>query len=304
MPRDLPSLNAIRIFESAARHLNFSRAADELSVTQGAVSRQIKVLEEQLGMPLFERAGPRLHLTSAGDYYQGKVSEALNLILRSTAELRRSTATPTLTVSVLPTFATKLLVPKIADFQRNNPHIALRMAASYKIIDFATEIDIDAAVRLGRGNWSGVHATRLTASHVFPVCSPRLARSLRKPSDLARHRRLIDDSIYDEWGRWFKAVGAEDKPGETLYIDDDNMLLQAAIDGQGITMSRAIIAQDELDAGRLVRPFDVSVLSTFQYYFVCLPERFVEPDIQALYAWLREALHQASVNNGDIPHYE
>jgi LysR family glycine cleavage system transcriptional activator len=290
MARDLPSLNAIRIFESAARHLNFSRAADELCVTQGAVSRQIKVLEEQLGIRLFERAGPKLGLTNAGEYYRGTVGEALTLLRRGTAELRRSSALPTLTVSVLPTFASKLLVPRIADFQRSNPTILLRMAASYQIVDFATEVDIDAAVRLGRGNWPGVHATRLTASQIFPVCSPAVARNIRKPADIARCRRLIDDSMYDEWGRWFKAAGAEDSPGETLYIDDDNMLLQAAIDGQGVTLAREIIARDELDAGRLVRPFETSVLSTFQYYFVCLPERFAEPEIQALYKWLRNAL--------------
>jgi len=290
VPRDLPSLNAVRIFESAARHLNFSRAADELSVTQGAVSRQIKVLEEQLGLPLFERAGPKLSLTSAGEYYQGKVSEALTLLRRGTAELRQTTASPRLTVSVLPTFATKLLVPRIGDFERRNPQVSLRLAASYKLIDFATELDIDVAIRLGRGNWPGVHATRLTASHVFPVCNPSVARKLRQPLDILRQRRLVDNSIYDEWGRWFKAVGANDEPGDTRQIDDDNMLLQAAIEGHGVMLARAIIAQDDLDAGRLVRPFDVSVLSSFQYYFVCLPERLEEPDMQAFYVWIRQAL--------------
>lgn len=290
MPRDLPSLNAVRIFESAARHLNFSRAADELSVTQGAVSRQIKVLEEQLGLPLFERAGPKLSLTSAGEYYQGKVSEALTLLRRGTAELRQTTASPRLTVSVLPTFATKLLVPRIGDFERRNPQVSLRLAASYKLIDFATELDIDVAIRLGRGNWPGVHATRLTASHVFPVCNPSVAHKLRQPLDILRQRRLVDNTIYDEWGRWFKAAGANDEPGDTRQIDDDNMLLQAAIEGHGVMLARAIIAQDDLDAGRLVRPFDVSVLSSFQYYFVCLPERLEEPDIQAFYVWVRQAL--------------
>ena len=289
MPRDLPSLNALRIFEAAARHLNFSHAADELSVTQSAVSRQIKVLEEQLGLALFERAGPKIALTDAGGFYQSKVSEAFDLLRRGTAALRRPSASPILTVSVLPTFATKLLVPRIVDFERDNPDVSLRLAASYKVIDFATEVDIDAAVRLGRGDWPGVHATRLTASSIFPVCSPRLARNIRRPDDISRYRRLIDDSMYDEWGRWFKAAGTEEKPGDTLYIDD-NMLLQAAIDGQGITLARATIAQDELDAGRLVRLFDVSVLSNYQYYFVCRPERFAEPDIQALYQWLRKAV--------------
>ena len=290
MPRDLPSLNAIRIFDSAARHLNFSRAADELSITQSAVSRQIKVLEQQLGVQLFQRAGPKLKLTSAGDYYQGRVAEAMTVLRRGTAEVRRSSASPTLTVSLLPTFAAKLLVPRIGDFERQNPQVTLRLAASYKRIDLATELDIDVAIRLGRGDWPGVHATRLTASHVFPVCSPGLARNLRRPRDILQHRRLLDDKMYDEWGRWFTAAGVDDQPGETRRIDDDNMLLQAAIQGQGVTLARAIIAQDDLETGRLVQPFDVSILSAFQYYFVCLPERLKESDIQAFQDWLRRAM--------------
>ena len=290
MPRDLPSLNAIRIFDSAARHLNFSRAADELSITQSAVSRQIKVLEQQLGVQLFQRAGPKLKLTSAGDYYQGRVAEAMTVLRRGTAEVRRSSASPTLTISLLPTFAAKLLVPRIGDFERQNPQVTLRLAASYKRIDLATELDIDVAIRLGRGDWPGVHATRLTASHVFPVCSPGLARNLRRPRDILQHRRLLDDKMYDEWGRWFTAAGVDDQPGETRRIDDDNMLLQAAIQGQGVTLARAIIAQDDLETGRLVQPFDVSILSAFQYYFVCLPERLKESDIQAFQDWLRRAM--------------
>ena len=290
MPRDLPSLNAIRIFESAARHLNFSRAADDLSITQSAVSRQIKVLEQQLGVQLFQRSGPKLKLTRAGDYYQGRVAEAMTVLRRGTAELRRSSASPALTVTLLPTFAAKLLVPQIGDFERENPQVTLRLAASYKLIDLATELDIDVAIRLGRGDWPGVHATRLTASHVFPVCSPGLARNLRQPRDILQHRRLLDDKMYDEWARWFTAAGVDDQPGETRRLDDDNMLLQAAIQGQGVTLARAIIAQDDLETGRLVQPFDVSILSAFQYYFACLPERLKESDIQTFQNWLRRAM--------------
>jgi len=290
MARDLPSLNAVRVFESAARHLNFTRAADELSVTQGAVSRQIKILEEQLGQPLFRRAGPKLNLTSAGEQFQAKVTEALTVLRRGTAELRRAAASPGLTVSVLPTFAAKWLVPRLVDFERLNPDLALRLVASYKITDFATEPDIDVAIRLGRGGWPGVHATRLTALHVFPVCNPRVARRLRQPRDMQGQRLLRDDSHYDEWPRWFKAVGVDYRPKEVRDFDDDNMLLQASIAGQGITLARAILAQDDLDAGRLVRPFDVSILSTFQYYFVCPPERLAQPNIKALLAWLQQAM--------------
>ena len=291
MPRDLPSLNAVRVFECAARHLNFSRAADELNVTQSAVSRQIKVLEEQLGQSLFQRAGPTVHLTSAGTIYQATVTEALSALRRGTAELRRTAASPALTVSVLPSFASKWLVPHLFEFEREYPEIALRLAASYRVTDFATEPDVDVAIRLGRGGWPGVHATRLTAMHVFPVCNPGIARRLRKPADLQQERILTDDSIYDEWPRWFDAVGVDYQPAESRHFSDDIMLLQAAITGHGITLARTIIAQDELDAGRLVRPFEASILSSFQYHFVCPPERLAEPKIQTFHSWLQHALN-------------
>lgn len=294
MSRDLPSLNAIRVFDAAARHLNFSRAAEELSVTQSAVSRQIKVLEEQLGRPLFRRSGPVLSLTSAGAMYQVKVADALTVLRRGTAELRRGDGSPGLTVSVLPSFASKWLVPHLAEFEREHPEIRLRLAASYKVIDFATEPDIDVAIRLGRGGWPDVHASRLTALHVFPVCSSKTARRLRKPADMLRERLLTDDSLYDEWPRWFDSIGVEYRPTETRHLDDDIMLLQAAITGQGITLARTIIARDELDAGRLVQPFESSILSAFQYHLVCPPERLGEPRIQVLHDWLRRALKTPS----------
>lgn len=294
MPRDLPSLNAIRVFESAARHLNFSRAADELNVTQSAVSRQIKLLEDQLGQPLFRRSGPVLSLTSAGATYHAKVAEALTILRRGTAELRRRDASPGITISVLPSFASKWLVPRLADFEREHPDIRLRLAASYKVIDFATEPDIDVAIRLGRGGWPGVHSSRLTALHVFPVCGPTMARRLHRPADMLRQRLLTDDSLYDEWPRWFDSVGVDYRPTETRHLDDDVMLLQASITGQGITLARTIIAQDELDTGRLVRPFKPSILSAFQYHLVCPPERLGEPNIEALHDWLRRALKNPS----------
>lgn len=290
MARDLPSLNAVRVFDAAARHLNFSRAADELNVTQSAVSRQIKVLEEQLGVALFERAGPVLHLTAAGEIYRERVGEALTVLRRGTAELRQASPTPVVVVSVLPSFASKWLVPRLNDFNRAHPEIELRLAASYRVVDFATEPDIDVAIRLGRGGWAGVDASRLTALHLFPVCSPKLARSLHRPADLLRHRLLTDDSLYDEWPRWFDAVGVDYRPGDTQHLDDDIMLLQAAISGYGIVLARAIMAQDELESGRLVRPFETSILSAFQFHFVCPPDRVDEPKIRTLHDWLRREM--------------
>lgn len=291
MNRDLPSLNAVRVFDAAARHLNFSRAADELSVTQSAVSRQVKALEDQLGIALFERSGPVLRLTGAGETYRIKVAEALTLVRRATAEVRSAATAPALTISVLASFASKWLVPRLGDFEREHPDISLRLAAGYQLIDFATDVDFDAAIRLGRGGWPGVNSTRLTALHVFPVCGPTTARRLRRPADLLKQRLLIDDSLYDEWPRWFDAVGIEFEPGEMQHLDDDTMLLQAAMTGQGVVLARTIIAQDELEAGRLVQPFENSILSAFQYHFVCAPDRVDEPKIAAFRDWLQRRLH-------------
>jgi LysR family glycine cleavage system transcriptional activator len=290
MARDLPSLNAIRVFDSAARHLNFSRAAEELSVTQSAVSRQIKLLEDQLNQPLFERAGPVLSLTGAGEVYQVRVAEAMTLLRRATAELHRASQSPALTISILPSFASKWLLPRVADFESRHPGVSLRLAASYKLVDFNTDTDIDVAIRLGRGSWPGVQATRLTAVHVFPVCNPAMARNLRQPADIKHQPVLTDDSNYDEWPRWLKAAGVDADLRDSRHFSDDIMLLQAAIAGLGITLARAIVAQDDLDAGRLVRPFETSILSDFQYYFVCPPERLAEPGIQALITWLQREM--------------
>jgi LysR family glycine cleavage system transcriptional activator len=288
--RELPSLNAIRVFESAARHGSFSRAADELFVTQSAVSRQIKVLEDQLGQALFRRSGPKLALTESGVVFQRHAAEALGILRRATVSLQRAGATPTLTVSVLPTFASRWLVPRIGEFERDHPNIALRLAASFQIVDFQKMPDIDAAIRLGIGGWPGVHAMRLTSDSVFPVCSPSVARKLSGPQDLTRQRLLSDESLYDEWPLWFDAAGVSDQAGEVRRYDDDGLLLRAAIEGQGVTLARLVNAGDDLEAGRLVRPFDTAVRSAFQYYFVCPSGRTEEPAIRALGTWLAASL--------------
>jgi len=126
--------------------------------------------------------------------------------------------------------------------------------------------------------------------HVFPVCSPTVARRLRRPADLLDQRLYVDESMYDEWPRWFDAAGVEYRPVERKYLDDDTMLVQAAVSGQGIVLARTVIAQGDLDAGRLVRPFDISILSAFQYHFVCPPERLEEPRIKAFHEWLSHEL--------------
>jgi LysR family glycine cleavage system transcriptional activator len=186
MPRRLPSLNAVRAFEAAARHESFTRAAEELCVTQGAVSHQVKALEAELGLKLFNRERQRLVITEAGREYLNVVRDAFDRIALGTERLLQRQNSGVLTVSTSPDFAAKWLVHRLGRFAEAFPEIELRVSATLHHVDFARE-DIDLAVRHGDGQWTGLHVTRLCGEELFPVCSPRLAtnaRPLNRPADL------------------------------------------------------------------------------------------------------------------------
>lgn len=292
MPRDLPSLKAIRVFECAARHLNFTRAAEELFVTQGAVSRQIKLLEDELGHKLFHRDGPKIELTQIGKQYHQVLQEGLGIIKRGTSELHRQASTPSLTISVLPSFAAKWLVPKMVEFQKNNDDLELSVAASYKAVDFELNPEIDAAIRFGKGGWgSDLYQECLITEQVFPVCSPLLAKGeipLTNPEDLKKHTLIYATGPYDDWERWFDRAGVSfpaTKKGPRY--SDALLLLQAAIEGQGITLARSLMVADDLKSGLLVKPFNITVPSKNSYYFVCPKGREGEDKIKRFLDWLR-----------------
>lgn len=291
-----PSLNSIRVFEAAARYESFSRAAEELNVTQSAVSRQIQSLEEQLGQPLFARNGPRLTLTASGREYLGVVQEGLGVIKRGTERLFRSNSKPVLTISTLPSVISKWLVLRVHEFERQHPDISLHLSASYQKVDFAVSTDIDAAIRFGKGYWPGVAAELLHDDVIVPVCSPEVARRLTTPSDLLHERLLGEDPNWDLWGHWFSAAGVESSADRLERLqrldrlsDEFNVQLQAAALGHGIALARGILAADDLRAGRLVCPFRLPASSPLQYYFVCPPERLEERPIRAMRDWLMRA---------------
>ena len=289
MPRELPSLNAIRVFDAAARHENFSRAAEELSVTQSAVSRQVQLLEEQLGRQLFERRGPRLVLTETGRSYHAVVEEGLSLIRRGTARLLRTRPNPLLTVSVLPSFAAKWLAPRLRAFEASCPEIELRLALSYRVVDFNDAADVDVAIRYGRGQWPGVHAEAIIQDQIFPVCSPAVAARLRSPEDLRDEQLLLDNPIFDEWGLWADSAGVDLDATRTRALTDDfNIQLQIATEGQGVALARGLLVADDLRAGRLVAPFELAVTGSVQYYFVCPRERLEEARIATLKRWMQD----------------
>src|SRR5688572_17629503 len=288
MSRALPSLNAIRAFESAARLASFSRAADELSVTQSAVSRQIQKLEAELGQPLFARNGPRLKLTDRGREYYTVVQQGLGVIKRGTERLFRHD-TPVLTISTTPSIITSWLVPRVGDFERSHAGTSLHLNSSTAMVDFAVSTDVDVGIRFGTGRWLNVTADVLVDDIIFPVCRADVARRLKRPNDLLGEQLLTETPSWDLWADWFAAAGVAHSPPKPVRLSDDFYVqLQATLLGRGVTLARGLLVADALREGRVVSPFRVTAPSRLQYYVVCHPDRHGEAAIKALRGWLQE----------------
>ena len=269
MPRRLPPLNAVKAFEAAARSRSFTRAAEELFVTPGAVSQQVKALETDLGLKLFNRERQRLVITEAGREYLAVVGDALDQIAAGTARLVQRQQSGVLTVSVSPDFAAKWLVNRLGRFAETHRAIDLRLLATDHHVDFARE-DVDLAVRHGDGNWPGLDVMRLCSERLFPVCSPKLieGRAVDTPSDLLKLPllRLIDGT---GWTRWFEAVGVAHPVAHGPVLNRASMLIDAAADGQGVALARTTLATWDLISGRLVIPIDMSLEIPNTYWIVC-----------------------------------
>jgi LysR family glycine cleavage system transcriptional activator len=271
MPRQLPPLNALRSFEASARYESFTRAAEELHVTQGAVSQQVKALETQLGIRLFDRERQRLKITAAGRDYLVVIREALDLISAGTERLMQRQGANVLTVSTSLDFAAKWLVNRMARFTTAHPGIDLRISATMQHVDFVRE-DVDVAVRHGDGKWPGLDATRLCAEQIFAICSPKLLTGrnrLRQPADVLKWPLLRLEDQSKAWERWFALAGVaapERLPGPVL--NRASMLIDAAIDGQGVALARTTLTALDLINGRLVRPFKLSWEPAGTYWIV------------------------------------
>lgn len=288
MTRRLPPLNALRAFEAAARHLSFTKAAEELHVTQAAVSHQIKALEEWLGMPLFRRLNRCLILTEAGQAYLPPLRDAFETMADATERLYRNDSTGSLTISTMPSFAAKWLVMRLGRFQAAHPELELRLHTTSTMVDFAQQ-DVDLAIRFGRPPWPGVQAQWLMDDPVFPVCSPALLRGdrpIEHPADLLKHTLLHDDYQID-WAAWFAAAGVKGaEAGRGPRYTDSALLLQAAMEGHGVALARKVLAADDLAAGRLLRPFDTELPGTHAYHLVAPPHYFARPKVKAFRDWL------------------
>ncbi|QDP22424.1 transcriptional regulator GcvA [Bradyrhizobium cosmicum] len=291
MTARLPSLNGLRAFEAAARHLSFTLAASELNVTQTAISHQIRRLEEELGIRLFIRQNRALTLTpEARDYLPG-VRAAFNDLRLATDRLLRKDDDKVLTVSTLASLAAKWLLPRLTDFQEQHPGIDVRITTSTSLVDFQRD-NVDAAIRYGRGQWPGLRADWLMADELFPVCSPSLLRGdkpLRKPEDLRGHPLLhTSNANSDDWRLWLTAAGLPvdiaRQPGITF--DMIFMTIQAAIDGIGVAMGRTSYVQDDIAKGRLVVPFKIALPADAGFYLVAPEGRREAPKLAAFRTWM------------------
>ncbi|HUH83695.1 MAG TPA: transcriptional regulator GcvA [Stellaceae bacterium] len=290
----LPSLNGLRAFEAAARHLSFTRAAAELSVTQTAISHQIRRLEEQLGKRLFLRRNRALALTREAEEYLPAIRTAFEDLRRATARLQRPDRDGLLTVSTTASLAAKWLVTRVASFQGAHPGIEVRITTSTHLVDFRRE-EVDMAVRYGRGNWPGLRTQWLMAEDIFPVCSPALmqgAKPLRRPEDLAHHTLLHTTVAREDWRLWLTAAGLPVSLAARrgLSFDQGFMALQAAIDGLGVALGRTRLVDADIAAGRLAVPFDVVLPADAGYYIVAPEETAGATKIVLFRDWLTQSV--------------
>lgn len=299
--RPLPPLNALRAFEAAARHLSLSKAAQELHVTPAAISHQVKGLEEYLGVKLFKRMNRALLLTDAGQACLPGLREGFDRLAEAVEAVHARDESQPLTVSVAPSFGAKWLVPRLYRFSRANPGIDVRIDASMRVVDLLRE-DVDVAVRYGPGNYPGMRVDLLMAETVAPVCSPRLMEgpdALREPGDLCRHTllHLSDSGVggdgYPDWRMWLQAAGVTDcDGGRGPTFSLASLAVQSAVDGQGVALVGHALVGDDIAAGRLIEPFELTIPLRFAYYVVSPVATADNPRTAAFRDWL---LHEAAL---------
>ena len=294
MSRRLPPLNALKAFEAAARHLSFTRAAEELFVTQAAISHQIKALEEYLGIKLFRRKNRSLLLTEEGQGYFLDIKDIFTSISEATNKLLARSAKGALTVSLQPSFAIQWLVPRLVRFSERHPDIDVRIKAVDMDEGSLTD-DVDVAIYYGRGNWPGLRCDKLHTEYQIPVCAPLLLtgpKPLRTPEDLTRHTLLHDTSRRD-WKAWFRQLDI-DAPNvnQGPIFSHSTMVIQAVIHGQGVALGHSVLAQPEIEAGRLICPFEQVLVSKNAFYLVCQEQQSEQGKIVAFRDWMLELVEQ------------
>ncbi len=297
MHRRLPPMAALRAFDAAAQLLSFKDAAAQLYRTPSAVSHQIRRLEEDLGAALFHRKPEGLQLTDVGREYHRSVGEALERLGEATARLRREHGERPVTISLFPSLAVRWLIPRLPDFRREYPDVEIELVSSVRHADFESGA-IDAAIRFGKGGWSGLRCDPLMVEERLPVCSPALAAGpppLQAVADLAHCVLLHNGAHPGEWAQWFADAGVEGMAADRgPVLDASNEVLAAAVNGLGVALGRRPLVEADLEAGRLIAPFDISARSEGRYWLVAPEATAEQPALAAFRAWLRAQCDAAS----------
>ena len=295
---------ALRAFEVSSRHLSFTKAADELFITQSAVSHQIRHIEELWDFKLFQRQGRRLIITKEGQLIVPIVREFLESMNRVLNEITNTETRSSIRVSLVQSFAVKWLVPRLGKFNELYPDISIWISTSDDLVNFGKD-EVDIAIRLGRGEWPGLHVDPMLQEYVFPVCSPDFLRRLtppEKPADLVHYPLLYRHSfdICPRWRDWFRDAGITIKSlPRGSHFPDTSMSVQAATDNQGIALARSAHVEKDLASNRLIKLFNVYSKSPVSYYIVCPHKVVTQPRIAAFRNWLLEeaANSQKSFDN-------
>jgi LysR family glycine cleavage system transcriptional activator len=282
--RKLPFLNGIRAFEAAARAESFARAAGELNVTPAAISRMVQLLEQRLGLPLFERKANKLALTASGRVYQAGLTQIFDQLANLTAQVTAMAGSRVLTVGVGPTFATRWLIPRLAEFQKDAPDIEVRFATGGATVPYND--DWTCGIRLGTGDWPEFRSEKLLPADFTPVCTPALAKKLKTPEDLRGVTLLRVAHAADEWPQWFKAIGISKLRAAGPEFEYYGQALQAATDGVGVAIGISPYVDDDVKAGRLVAPFALSVSKGEHWYLIWRDSRKDEAAFRAFRSWI------------------
>jgi LysR family glycine cleavage system transcriptional activator len=281
-------MNTLRVFDAAARRLSFTLAAEDLGVTQAAVSHQIRGLEEWLGVALFRRRNKQVFLTEAGQAYAVAVGQSLDQIAEATRALvRADNRGGVLTLSTMPSFAIKWLIHRLGGFITAFPDVEVRLHTSMELANFSKD-GVDIAIRMARSIPADLHADLLMEEDLFPVCAPSLTRGIRPladPSDLCHHVLLQDVGI--SWASWLAPLGLEGiRPQRGPGYLDSALAIQACMEGQGILMGRTVMVEEDLLAGRLIAPFPQRVPSPLKYWLVCPHSHLTRPGVRVFREWI------------------
>ncbi len=287
-PRRLLPLNPLRAFEAAARHLSFTQAADELGVTQGAVSRHIRALEDRLGFRLFERTAQGLRLEQGGRVYAQVLHDAFTRIARATDNLIATQTHSVLTIRGYTTFFIRWLIPRLPEFQRNHTDIEVKLVAATDPVDFDRDA-VDIGIRYGRGHWRGWRSDLLFLDELSPVCGPGYVaqRDASSPATLITKSTLLHHNRRpNDWTEWLAAAGVTQIQHDNLYFEDLSIVYECARANLGIAIGQRSYIEDDLASGRLVQPFNTVLHRDLGYYLVCPAERVDAPKIKIFREWL------------------